>query len=168
MDLYTQSVPQFAKTLRNLDAWLDAATANAAQRKFEPDVLAGQRLAPDQYALARQIQSACDTAKLTAARLTGKEAPSHPDTETTMAELRKRIADVVAWLETVRPDDFKGVEDRRVSLPFMQGKSSSAEDYLVQFGIPNFYFHVVTAYAILRHNGVALGKIPFIGSLPMR
>jgi uncharacterized protein len=168
MDLYTQTVPQFMKTLRNLDAWLEAATAYAGQRKFEPDVLVSQRLAPDQFALARQVQSACDAAKLTTVRMTGKEAPSHPDTETTVAELRARIAAVVGWLETVRPDDFAGVAERRVSLPFMQGKWCSAPDYLVQFGLPNFYFHVVTAYSILRHNGVPLGKIPYIGSLPLK
>ena len=167
MDMFTQSVPQFLKTLRNLDGWLDAATTHATQKKFEPDVLLQQRLAPDQYALVRQVQSACDSAKFAAARLTGKEAPSHPDTETTMVELRKRIVDVAGWLEGFRPADFEGADERRVSLPWMQGKWTAGADYLVQFAIPNFYFHVITAYAILRHNGVDLGKRAFIGGLPM-
>ena len=167
MDLFTQTVPQFLKTLRNLDRWLEAGTVLATQKKFEPDVLLQQRLAPDQYALVRQVQSACDAAKFAAARVTGKEPPAHPDTETTMVELRKRIVDVAGWLEGLRPADFVGAEERRVSLPFMQGKWAHGSDYLVQFAIPNFYFHVVTAYSILRHNGVELGKITFIGGLTL-
>jgi hypothetical protein len=167
MDLFTQIVPQFLKTLRNLDGWLDAATEFAAHKKFEPDVLLQQRLAPDQYALVRQIQSACDSAKFAAARLSGKEAPSHPDTETTVAELRRRIVDVAGWLEGLRPADFAGAEERRVSLPWMQGKWIHGSDYAVQFAIPNFYFHVVTAYSILRNSGVELGKRAFIGGMPM-
>jgi hypothetical protein len=167
MDPFTQTVPQFLKMLRNLDAWLEAANAHAAQKKFDPDVLLQSRLAPDQFALARQIQSACDTAKFAAARLTGKDAPAHPDTETTIPELRKRIVDVAGWLEGLRPADFDGAEDRRVSMQWMQGKWCPATDYLVQFALPNFYFHVVTAYSILRHNGVDLGKRAYIGGLPL-
>jgi uncharacterized protein len=167
MDLFTLTVPQFLKTLRNLDRWLEAANELAAQKKFEPDVLLQQRLAPDQFALVRQVQSACDSAKLAAARLTGKDAPVHPDTETTMVELRKRIADVAGWLEGLRPADFVGADERRVSLGFMQGKWAFGSDYLVQFAIPNFYFHIVTAYSILRHNGVALGKLAYIGGLTL-
>jgi hypothetical protein len=167
MDLFTQTVAQFLKTLRNLDGWLAAATEFAEAKKFEPDVLLQLRLAPDQYALVRQVQSACDSAKLAAARLSGKEAPTHPDTETTMAELRRRIVDVAGWLEGLRAADFVGAEERRLSLPWMQGKWTTGADYAVQFAIPNFYFHVVTAYSILRHNGVELGKRAYIGSLPM-
>ena len=142
-------------------------TAYAKTKSFEPDVLVTARLAPDQYPLVRQVQSACDSAKFTAAYLAGQKAPSHPDTETTMAQLRARIQACLSYLETVKASDFAGAEQRKVSPAWMQGKWSAANHYLAQVGIPNFYFHVTTAYAILRHNGVALGKVDYIGAFPM-
>ncbi|MBC8067158.1 MAG: DUF1993 domain-containing protein [Deltaproteobacteria bacterium] len=168
MDLYTASVPQFIKMLRNLDSWLGKGIELAERKKFDPDVLLGMRLAADQFTLARQIQSSCDTAKLTSARLTGKDAPSHADSETTLAQLRERIASVVGWLETLGPADFAGASERKISAPWMRGKWGEADAYLVEYGWPNFYFHVVTAYTILRHAGVELGKIPYLGSFPFR
>ncbi len=167
MDVYTHSVPQFVKMLKNLDAWLGLGVEHAERKKFDPDVLVGMRLAPDQFALLRQVQSACDTAKLTAARLAGRDAPAHPDSETTLAQLRERIGSVVAFLETLRPADFEGAADRRISAPWMQGKWTEAGNYLVHYGLPNFYFHIVSAYSILRHAGVELGKRTYIGSMPM-
>jgi hypothetical protein len=157
-------IPQYSKMLKNLEHWLDKAVAHAAAKKFDADTLAQARLAPDQYPLARQIQSACDTAKFSAAYLAGTEAPSHPDTEKTIAELRTRIQSCRAYLETV--SDVSGAEERKVSPKFMQGKWVKGEHYLVQMSLPNFYFHVTTAYAILRHNGVDLGKTDFIGGMP--
>jgi uncharacterized protein len=161
-------VPQYAKMLRNLDRWLDKADAHAKAKGFELDTLVHARLAPDQYALDRQIQAACDTAKFSAAYVSGKEPPAHPDTEKTIAELRTRITSCLAFLETITAADVSGAEERRVSPKWMKGQWVKGDEYLVQMSLPNFYFHVTTAYAILRHNGVDLGKRDFIGSLPLR
>jgi hypothetical protein len=157
-------IPQYSKMLKNVEHWLDKASAHAAARKFDVDTLVHARLAPDQYSLDRQIQSACDTAKFSAAYLSGKEAPAHPDTEKTIAELRQRIHSCRAYLETIT--DVTGAEERKVAPKFMQGKWLRGDDFLVQMSLPNFYFHVTTAYAILRHNGVELGKMDFLGSMP--
>lgn len=163
MSLHDASVSQMSKMLRNMEGWLDKAEAHAKAKSFEADVLAVARLAPDQYSLTRQIQAACDTAKFTAARLAAVDAPAHPDTEKTIPELRARIRAVLAFLETVTPEQFAGAAEREVALPFMPGKAIKGSDYLVDFALPNFYFHATTTYAILRHNGVALGKYDFIG-----
>jgi uncharacterized protein len=167
MSLYSSSVPQLSKMLQNLDRWLTKAEENAKARSFDPAVLLTSRLAPDQYALTRQVQAACDSAKFTAARLSGKTAPSHPDTETTLEELHARIRAVVEFLGTFTEADFEGAEARTVALPFAPGKGMNGADYLTEMALPNFYFHVTTAYAILRHNGVPVGKIDFIGSMRM-
>jgi uncharacterized protein len=159
------AVAEMTKMLQNLDRWLEEAVEYATKRSFDPDVLLSQRLSPDQYPLVRQVQSACDNAKFCASRLTGKEAPKHPDTETKVSELRARIKSVVTHLETYKADDFKDADKRRVDLPFMEGKSMHGADYLVEMAQPNFYFHLVHAYAILRHNGVTLGKMQYIGSI---
>jgi len=164
----TETITQFAKMLQNLDRWLEKATAFAEQKKFPPDVLVLSRLAPDQYELARQVQSACDAAKYAAAYLSGQQAPAHPDTEKTIAELRARIATCVKYLEGVKPSAYAGAVERRVAPAWLQGKWFRAPDYLDQVAIPNFYFHVAHAYAILRHNGVELGKMDYIGSLPVQ
>ena len=158
----------FVKTLRNLEQWMDKAVAHAQAKSFEVDVLAQARLAPDQYPFVRQVQLACDQAKYAAAYLGGKPAPSHPDTEQTFAELRRRIQKCLGFVETVQPADFAGSEERKVSPPWLNGKWLRGDDYLVHVAIPNFFFHATTAYAILRHNGVVLGKMDFIGSLPTR
>ncbi len=162
------SVQQFSKMLRNLDQWIDKAIAHAKAKSFEPDVLVGARLAPDQYPFQRQVQAACDSAKFAAVYLGAKPAPAHPDTETTMAQLRERIASVLGVLETYQADDFVGAEERKVAPPWMHGKWVRGDHYLTQLAAPNFYFHITAAYEILRHNGVPLGKMDFIGSLPLR
>jgi hypothetical protein len=149
--------------LRNLDRWLDLAAAHAKAKGFEPDVLAQARLAPDQFSLVQQVQSACDAAKYAAAYMSGKEAPSHPDVEKTVAELKARIGTCVAYLDGFGEKDFAGAAERRVAPAWMQGRSVSGPGYLTRISEPNFYFHVTTAYAILRHNGVPLGKQDFIG-----
>ena len=164
----SESVRLFAKMLKNLELWLDKAAAHASAKKFEVDVLAGSRLAPDAYDLARQIQAACDQVKYTAAYLGGKQAPSHPDTEKTIAELRQRIGKCLAFVESVSEKDYAGAEERKVSPAWLGGKWLRSEDYLVELAIPNFFFHVTMAYAILRHNGVDLGKMDYIGSLSIR
>jgi hypothetical protein len=163
-----QTITQFAKMLQNLDRWLEKATAHAEQKKFPPDVLAQARLAPDQYELVRQVQSACDAAKYAAAYLSGQNAPSHPDTEKTLVELRARIRTCVQYLESVKASAYAGAMERRVAPPWLQGKWFAAGDYLTQVAVPNFYFHVAMAYAILRHNGLELGKMDYIGAMPAR
>lgn len=156
-------VTQYGRMLKNLDAWLEAGVAHATARGFDPQVLVQARLAPDQYALVQQIQSACDAAKYAAAYLSGRPAPSHPDTETTLAECRARIATCLAYLAGFVAADFDGAEARPVAPPWMGGSSVRGATYLHRISVPNFYFHAATAYAILRHNGVPLGKQDYIG-----
>ena len=167
MSLHSFAIVQSRKMLLNLDKWLETAAAHAAKKPFDPNVLLAARLAPDQFALVRQVQSACDSAKGNASRLTGKEAPKHPDTEQTLDELRARIKTVVAHLDTYTEADFEGAEARHVVLSFIPGKYILGADYAREFGEPNFYFHVNMAYAILRHNGVELGKRDYLGAFPL-
>lgn len=167
MPLYDATVPQTLKMLQNLSQWLDKAAAHAEAKGFDVSVLLGSRLAPDQYPLLKQIQGACDAAKFAAARVAGKEPPKHPDTEQTWDEIRARIDSVVDYLQGFKPEDFAGADDRIVPLPFLPGKGAKAGSYLNEMALPNFYFHVVTAYAILRHNGVEVGKRDFIGSIEL-
>jgi hypothetical protein len=162
MSIYA-TISQYGRMLRNLDQWLETATAHAQKKAFDPEVLVQARLAPDQFGLARQVQSACDAAKFAAAYLSGQKAPSHPDTEKTLGELRARIATCVAYLDTFKESDFAGAEERRVAPAWMEGKSVRGSQYLTRISAPNFYFHVTTAYDILRHNGVDVGKRDFIG-----
>jgi hypothetical protein len=168
MSLYEASVPQFKKMLQNLERWLDKGVEYAQKKSFDPAVLLSARLAPDQYPLLRQIQAACDSAKFPSARLSGKEPPKHPDTEQTVDEIRKRIRTVIEYLDTFKPAEFAGAETRKIALSFLEGKVMLGSDYLNEMALPNFYFHVTTAYAILRHNGVDLGKSDFIGSMNVR
>jgi hypothetical protein len=168
--IYRIAILQFSKMLGNVLLILDKAAVHAEARKFEMDVLLQARLAPDQFNLIRQAQIACDTAKLGAARLADKEqdAPSHPDTEQDLAEIKTRIQSVIAYLGTFSEADFAGAAERRISQPRWNGKSLSGEEFLLQHAIPNLYFHVTTLYAILRHNGVDLGKKDFLGELPFK
>ena len=159
------AVTQCKKMLKNLDQWIDKGVAYAQKKSFDPNVLTTLRLAPDQYPLVRQVQSACDSAKAGAARLAGKEPPKHPDTEQTIDEIKARIHTVVAYLDSFKAEDFTGAAERRIDLPFMEGKAILGRDYIVELMTPNFYFHLTTAYAILRNNGVDVGKMDFIGSM---
>jgi hypothetical protein len=168
MTFLFSSVVECKKMLTNLESWLEKGVAHAKARSFDPNVLLTLRLAPDQYALVRQVQSSCDSAKFLAARLSGKTAPKHPDTEQTVDELRARIHSCVNHLDTYQPADFEGAESRLVELPFMEGKVLAGIDYLMEMALPNFFFHVTTAYSILRHNGVPVGKFDYIGSLNVR
>jgi len=159
---------QFQKQLRQLDTWLDKAEAYAKERSFDANVLLTARLAPDQFPLVKQIQSSCDTAKLAAVRLTGKEAPSHPDTETTIPELRARIQSVLAFLGSLTEADFADAGTKTVSQPRWEGRVMSGHDYFLEHALPNFYFHLTHAYALLRHNGVHVGKRDYLGTLSLR
>ncbi len=169
MNLYSATVPQFKRVLQNVERWIDKSVAFAESKKFEPNSLLTARLAPDQFPLVRQIQSVADQCKLTVARLTGKDAPKHPDTEQTFDELRKRLHSVIAYLDTFTPADFEGVAERLIALPFFpEGKGMLGADYLSERQLPNVYFHSSMAYAILRHNGVDLGKADFIGQVTFK
>ena len=165
ISMYTASVPRFANTLKNLSEILTKAEQHAIARKIDPAVLLGSRLFPDMFPLTRQVQIACDGPKGCTARLAGLEVPSHPDTETTFAELQQRIAKVVAFIESVPAEKIDGSEERRIVLS-LRGEEVvfAGLPYLTGFVLPNFYFHVVTAYDILRHNGVELGKRDFLGN----
>jgi hypothetical protein len=158
----------FAKTLENLEKWMDKAGEHAKARSFDVDVLAQARLAPDQFAFAQQVQAGCDQAKYAAAYLGGKPAPSHPDTEKTFAELRERIRKCTGFLATVQEKDLAAADDRKVAPPWLGGRWLRGGEYLAHVAVPNFFFHMTMAYAILRHNGVPLGKMDYIGGLPTR
>ena len=168
MSLYTETVTQMSKMLTNLDRWIDLGVEHATSKKFDPSVLLNARLAPDQYNFIKQVQAACDSAKFAAARLTGKTAPAHPDTEQTLEEVRARIQSVVAYLATFTEADFASGEARMVALSFMPGKGMLGSDYLHEMAAPNFYFHIAMAYAILRHNGVPLGKMNYMGGMKLQ
>jgi uncharacterized protein len=166
--MYEATLREMKKLLGQLDTWLVAAAAHAQERKFDPSTYLTLRLAPDQFAFARQVQSACDTAKLAAARLAGKQAPSHPDTEATLDELRARVKTVIEYLGTFSAADFEGAATRTITQPRWEGKTMSGADYFLEHALPNFFFHLTHAYAILRHNGVNLGKRDYLGALSLR
>lgn len=166
--MYLDTFAQLKKMLGQLDRWFDAATAHAAARSFDPNLYLQFRLAPDQFALVRQVQITCDTAKLGAARLAGKEAPKHADDEATIDQLRARVQSVIAYLDGFGPDDFAGAAERKITQPRWEGKWMSGADYFREHVVPNFYFHAAHVYAILRHNGVPLGKRDYLGALSQR
>lgn len=161
-------IKQLSKMLKNLDRWIEEATAYAKTRNFDPEVYVTLRLSPDMFPLVKQVQAACDAAKFAAAYLTGQKPPVHPDTETTLGQIRERITTCTAYLDGLAEADFAGAAERRVSPPWLGGAWLTAEDYLREAAVPNFHFHVVTAYDLLRHAGVQLGKTSFIGTLPVK
>lgn len=167
---YDMTVVQFSKMLQNLTAILNKGEAFAQSKKIDVAVLLNSRLAPDQFNLIRQVQIACDTAKLGVARLTGKtdSAPKHADDETTLEQLQQRIADTVAYLATFSEADFNQAATQHVTQPRWEGKYLTGTDALIQHIIPNLYFHVNAAYAILRHNGVDIGKRDYLGVMPYK
>jgi len=166
--MYFELIGQMKKMLGQLDKWLEAAGAFAVSKKFDPVVFATLRLAPDQFAFARQVQNACDTAKLVAARLAGKTAPAHADTEQTLDELRARVQSVVTYLGTFSAADFEAAATRVITQPRWEGKTMTGADYFREHGQPNFFFHITHAYAILRHAGVTLGKRDYLGALTQK
>ncbi|HUK06219.1 MAG TPA: DUF1993 domain-containing protein [Burkholderiales bacterium] len=158
------SAPRFAQMLKNLSAILARAQAHCEARKIDPLVLAAARLYPDMFPLARQVQIACDSAKGAVARLAGIEIPKHEDTEKSLEELQARIAKTLDFIAGVTPAQIDGSEEREIVLK-LRGRDVSFKgaQFLLGFAWPNFYFHVTTAYDILRHNGVELGKADFLG-----
>jgi hypothetical protein len=163
--MFYRIVTQCAETLKNLETCLDKAEQRAVARRFDAAVLVTSRLAPDMQPFAYQIQSACDYVKAAAAWLSGQTPPKHEDNEKTIDELRARIRKTVAFTESVKEAQYAGASERVVSLSWMPGKVIGGEDYLLQMTIPNVFFHVAMAYAILRHNGVDVGKRDFLGTM---
>lgn len=165
ISMYQASVPRFANTLRNLSAILDKAQAHCEAKKIDPAVLGATRLIVDMLPLSRQVQIACDTAKGAVARLAGVEIPKHEDTEQTPAELKQRIARTVDFILSLKADQIDGSEAKEVVLK-LGGKETrfNGLQYLLGFAWPNFYFHVTTAYNILRDNGVDVGKRDYLGN----
>ena len=161
--MYTQTYAQFKKQLGQLDKWLATATDYAKSKNFDPDVFVTLRLAPDQFPLARQVQIACDTVKLGAGFLTGKPMPAQEDNEKTLAELQARVRSTIALLDSLTAKDFEGAATRVVSQPRWKGEWMTGADYFVEHVVPNFYFHLTTTYALLRHNGVSVGKRDYLG-----
>jgi uncharacterized protein len=165
MDIYPV-IQQFSRTLKNLDVVLDKATKYAEARKFDVNNFLTARLFPDMLPFVNQIRIACDHAKSAAANLAGKEAPKHEDNETTMAELRGRIAKCLAYLDTFKAADFAAAKpDAMIRLPNRPGKAIPAAEYFYARQLPNFFFHVTTAYDLLRHGGVEIGKADYLGPL---
>ena len=164
--MHSASVPVFVRLLGNLLNWLDKAEAHAVAKKFDAGVYLGTRLAPDMLPFTKQIQIACDGAKFGVARLAGVEAPKFDDTEASIDELRERIRKTISFVQSVSAAQIDGTEDKDVVIPRRDGSMTlKGEAYLTTFAMPNFYFHITTAYALLRHNGVELGKMDFLGAL---
>lgn len=164
--MHAFSVDIFASTLGNLSAILEKAAASATARKFDPAVLLGARLAPDMFPLTRQVQIACDLAKNSLARLAGSEPPRFEDTETSIGELRARIARTIDYLQSLPANALEGADRREIVVPAGSRKLKfEGLEFLQRWAIPNVFFHVATAYAILRHNGVELGKNDYLGPL---
>jgi hypothetical protein len=165
VSLHDASVGTFVRMLTNLDAILDKAALHAEQKKIDPAVLLNARLYPDMFPLTRQVQIACDMAKSGAGRLAGAELPKHPDTEATFAELKARIAKVIAYVNGLDRGAIEAGEQRAITVPLRDRtlEFRSGLPYLLGWVLPNFYFHVTTAYNILRHNGLEIGKPDYLG-----
>lgn len=164
--MFYRAVSQCAQMLKNLGAWLDKAEQHAAAKKFDVGVLMTSRLAPDQKPFIYQIQSACDYVKGGAAWLSRQTPPKHEDNEKTIEEVRARLRKTIAFVESVKEEQYAGAESCRVKMSFAPpGTVIVGADYLMQIVVPNVFFHVTMAYAILRHNGVDVGKMDFLGPL---
>lgn len=174
-NLYTVTIPPMLRSLTALLGLLDKLDAHATSKQLEwhtprlqEEALLNARLISDQFPFIRQVQVACDNAKGAAARLAEVEIPKFDDTEKTVAELKERINKTIAFVKTIKPEQVIGKEEVKVSLPFWGGKSLHGFEYVTEYLLPNFYFHVATAYAILRANGVAIGKSDYLGELSLK
>jgi hypothetical protein len=165
ISMYQASAPRFIHILNNLSAMLDKAQAHAEAKKIDPAALTTFRLFPDMFPLSKQVQVACDLSKGAMARLAGVENPKHEDTEQTFAELKARIAKTIAFIDSVKREQIDGTEDKDIVVKLgKQEYTFKGMQYLLNFAYPNVYFHATTAYNILRHNGVELGKKDFVGN----
>lgn len=164
--MHSASVPIFVRMLGNMSSWLDKAEAHAKARKFDPSVYMSSRLAPDMLPFTKQVQIACDSVKFCVARLAGDVAPVFEDNETTFDELRARLRKTADYAESIAASKIDGSENKDIAVPRRDGSMTmKGEMYLRTFAMPNFFFHVTTVYALLRHNGVELGKMDFLGAL---
>jgi len=163
--MYYDIVAQCIRSLKQVELWLERAEQHAAAKKFDVNVLMTSRLAPDMQPFLYQVQSACDYVKGAAGWLTGEAPPKHDDSEQTIADLRERIKKTIAFAESVKEPQFAGAGDRTVRMSWAGGKTIRARDYVLEITIPNVYFHLSMAYAILRHNGVDVGKMAFLGKI---
>ncbi len=168
LDIYTVTVPLFIKMLGGLKVVLEKAQEYAKENNLSEESLLNDALISDMFPLKRQVQIASDNAKGAVARLSGTQPPSYEDTEETFAELYARIDKTVEYLKTFNESSFEGASQRQVTLPYFPGKYMTGEEYLLGHAIPNFHFHVVTAYGIVRKNGVPLGKSLYINGLPLK
>ena len=170
LSMSAASLPVFETGLNALSGVLDKTDAHAAAKKIDASVLLGSRLSPDMFSLTRQVQVACDQAKNGSARLAGVEPPAYEDKETTIAQLKERIAKTLAYVKTLDAKKIDASADREITFPLGATNKGHMKgtDYLTQFVLPNFYFHLTAAYAILRHCGVEIGKRDFLGAIPMR
>ena len=165
LSMYQASLPVFIRALTNLSAILDKGAAFAEAKKIDPAILVNARLAADMFPLARQVQIATDVSKGAAARLAGVEVPSYEDKEATFPELKERIAKTIAFLKTLKPEQIDGTEEKPIQLKVGgQDLTFTGQNYLLHFAIPNVFFHETATYAILRENGVELGKRDFLGN----
>jgi uncharacterized protein len=167
VSVHTMTVEAFVPMLQSLSKMLDKAAQYASTKKFDPAVLAQARLAPDMFAFVKQVQLTCDFAKNSTARLTAQEAPRFEDTEQTLDELKTRIARTIDYLQSVKPQALEGAEDRDIKIPLPNNHSLEMKGlpFLRGWALPNFYFHLVTAYDILRHNGVEVGKRDYLNAV---
>lgn len=165
--MYDIAVPSFTKHLEALDAMIDKAQAYVDAKKIDPNAILTARLYPDMYTLTKQVQSACDFAKLSVARLAGVTPPVHDDSEKTFADLKRRIAETLAVLAAAKPEAMEAAIDREITIKAGPREMTfTGREYLLHFALPNFYFHAATAYGILRHNGVEIGKRDFMRRMP--
>ena len=165
--MYYQAITQCTQYLKNLLAWLDKAEQHAAARKFDVEVLMHSRLAPDMLDFVYQVQSACDYVKGGAAWLSGQKPPRHEDNEKTIGEVRERLRKTIAFAESVKEPQYAAAAEQRVGFSWAPGKVMVGPDYLLQMTLPSVFFHVCMAYAILRHNGVDVGKMDYLGPLAL-
>jgi len=164
ISMHQASVPQFKKMLNNLSSILKKGAEFAADKKIDEKVLVESRLAPDMFPLAKQVQIACDQVKMGMSRLSGVEAPKHADTETTFAQLQERIAQTIAFIDSIKPEQVDGTEAKEIKFSIKEWSFEFVgEQYLFTWIVPNFYFHVTTTYNILRHNGLQIGKTDYLG-----
>jgi uncharacterized protein len=163
--MYFEAISQLLRNLQAVELWLDKAESFATSKQFDVNLLMTSRLAPDMKPLVYQIQSACDYTKAAAAWLSQQAPPKHEDNERTIDEVRERVRKTVAFVESVKPEQYARASEQQVHMSWApQGKVLGGQDYLMQMSIPNVYFHLAVAYAILRHNGVDVGKMDFIGA----
>ena len=165
ISMYNVTVPEFKRALSALRAILVKAEGFVAEKKIEDKVLLGAYLAPDQFPFVKQVQIACDNAKGTAGRLAGVELPKMEDKEQSLKELEERIDKTMAFLDTLKEEQFEGSEDREIPIYFFPGKMLTGLEYVNSLGLANFYFHMTTAYSILRHNGINIGKADYMGAV---